>query len=66
MNWLKVIITLLQAGLVAQPEIEAAIKSTRGLSDTDTLAEDDAALLELRAEIARYKAEAQTEADRTS
>jgi hypothetical protein len=63
--WAGLVAQLVSMGIVAEQQIVAAIKANRGLTDTDTLAEDDVMLVKVRTQLAAIKARAQAEANRT-
>ena len=65
-NWLNVVALLVQTGVVAEGAIASIIKSHRGLTDLDTLPQDDADLLALKDKIAAIRAAALAESLRTS
>jgi hypothetical protein len=60
--WLQVVAVLVQTGQVTLATVLGALNRVRGATDSDTVAEDDAALVALRAELAARIAQAQADA----
>lgn len=60
--WMQVIAMLIQTGYVSMQQIVAALALVRGQTDADTVAEDDAQLAALRAELARRMEQARIDA----